>query len=144
MHPHAITAPGFRRWKTWGPVFNTMFFAGVGVWYVKAVWGFLPYLDGIVIVLLIGVLCQTWWVAIVLKQVEIDGDNLRISGLRTSVTVPRSNVLDVKDRSNLKRMPSVIVLRSPIKFGTRIRFFPSMPVEEAVAQLKNHLVPNKD
>lgn len=82
---------------------------------------------------------KLWWVTAVLKHVAIESDQLIISGLTKTIRVPLSEIIKVRDSSHLKRIPSVIVLRSPSMFGTKIRFFPVKPYADAISELRKHI-----
>ena len=123
--------------KIWGPVLNSAYYLGFGVWYAEHSWGLIPIVDYVVMVIFSMILGLVWWLAIVLKRIEIEGDSLHISGLIRTITVPTSEIADLKDRTRFESMPSTIVLRSDSRFGRNIRFFPAKPTQTTIAYLRH-------
>lgn len=129
----SISSPGYSGWKTWGPILNTVFFLGASVWIYRELGGLIGCLFVIPILFLIF---HCWWISCVLKKVGIDGENLIISDLKNTITVPLTYITEVRDRSNRKRTPSIITLSRPTLFGNKIRFFPSpWPKIESLSKL---------
>lgn len=117
-----ISSAGYSGWKTWGPILNTVIFLGFYIW--------IPFNLGALVCVLLSIpifflVYHSWWIAYVLKKVEIEGETLIISDLKITITVPLSDIKEVCDRSNRKRSPSIITLTKPTHFGKKIRFFPS-------------------
>src|SRR5689334_12522204 len=59
-----------------------------------------------------------------LKHVSLEGDSLRVSGLRSEIVVPISDVAVVSDSSWWNPETVVLTLTRATPFGTKIRFAP--------------------
>lgn len=139
MKATLISDGWFRCWKIWGPVFNTIFLAGVGTWYWNDFSGLFPIVDVIFSFLIAIIIIQIWWIAINLKNVAMDETSILVSDLRSTELIPRSHIKTIIDRTNWKRIPSTIILDPPSMHGKKIRFFPAKPTDKVFKELERNL-----
>jgi hypothetical protein len=67
-----------------------------------------------------------FWSALRLKKVTIEGDSLRVSNYLKSISIPVSEIVDIRDASVLPNLRLIVLrLRSPSHFGNKIVFQPS-------------------
>lgn len=122
--------------RSGGPLGNVLFVIGIGMWWFFACRGIL-FLDILIAGLLVIAGAQMLWAGAILKHVEVDGEDLVVSGLKGSVRIARADVLEIRHNPKLKpRCPSVLVVRGSGGEPRMIRFIPAAPREESIARLR--------
>ena len=140
MEPRCISASEYRGWKTWGPVVITIFFGGVGIYYWISCAGLYPPIDYAVSALLLFLIVQHWWIAKVLRFVEIDEEFIHVSNRGAAEQIPLDRIEGVIDRTKLKRIPSTIFLERGTSLGSKVRFFPATPADGVFEELRAHAI----
>lgn len=136
MERIAISTPHFHALKVWVPMVNTLFLIGVGAWWFLTSPGIL-LMDVLVAGAWLVAIVQILWTAVVLKHVELEGDDIVVSDLEGSVRIAKADVLEIRHHPKRKpRFPSVLVVRGPAGEPRMIRFIPAAPREESVDRLR--------
>ncbi len=67
-----------------------------------------------------------WWLCMRLKKVYIENDKLVISNYFKTISVPLSEMQDVKENRFFSPRPAWIYLKSDCVFGSKIMFMPPL------------------
>lgn len=65
------------------------------------------------------------WLAVPLKEVSVEGDELLVSGLRRKVNLPISEVKDVSENAWISGRPITVHFKNKTAFGKSVMFIPS-------------------
>jgi len=106
----------------WIPLFGLgplmMFLGGVEGADAPAKWIFLvAWVAGSIFI---------YWSCIRLKEVRVDDDFLYVSNYLKEITIPLSEIFDVRENIWVNIHPVTIQLKSPSEFGDKIVFMPTV------------------